>query len=65
VEHSCFVLGESTGDQATNRHNLFNEHEGRDRGDSQHIHNAADKQQRHQRPTAADAMSAMALAERQ
>jgi hypothetical protein len=52
------------GDQATDRRNLFNEHEGRDRGDPQHIHHAADEQKRHQRPTAADTMSAMAQAER-
>jgi hypothetical protein len=30
-----------------------------------HIHNSADKQQRHQRPEAADVLSVMAQAERQ
>jgi hypothetical protein len=47
------------GNQATDWHDLFYEHEGRDRGDPQHVHNAADKQKRHQCPTAADAISAM------
>jgi hypothetical protein len=51
---SCY-----SGDKATKWHNLFNEHEGRDRGNPQHIHNAADEQKRHQYPTAADAISAM------
>ena len=47
------------GDQAAKWHDLFNEHEGRDRGDPQHVHNAAYEQKRHQCPTAANAISAM------
>src|SRR5262245_16067895 len=52
-------------DKPTKRHHLFDQYQCRKGGDPKEIHDASDKQERHQSPAAADAVKTMAKAKRQ
>jgi hypothetical protein len=51
-------------DKRTKRHHLFDQYQCRKGSDPKEIHDASDKQERHQSPAAADAVKTMAKAKR-
>src|SRR5262249_39608924 len=53
------------GNRAPGGNELLGEHQYRNSGDPQHVHHAADEEQRHEYPAAADAIAAVAHAERE